>query len=64
MRTNLDCGWNKCKTQKMKNKILIVAALAIASATLLVGCISVNVNKTAPDNSGSTTNTVAPPATK
>jgi hypothetical protein len=48
----------------MKNKILTVAVLAIAITTLLAGCISVNVNKTVPDNSGSTTNMVATPATK
>jgi hypothetical protein len=32
MRTNLDCGWNKYKNQKMKNKILIGAAFVMAAA--------------------------------
>jgi FlaG/FlaF family flagellin (archaellin) len=49
---------------KMQNKIIIGTVLAIATATLLAGCISVNVNKTVPDNSGSGTNTVATPAAK
>jgi hypothetical protein len=47
MRTNLGCVGTNTKPQKMKMKILVMAAFAIASATLLAGCIDINVNKTA-----------------
>ena len=64
MRTNLDCGRNKHKTRKMKNKILIVAAFAMAAAFFLTGCIVVNVERNAPPASGASTNTAAAPVAK
>jgi len=48
----------------MKNKILIVAAFAVASVFFLTGCIVVNVERTAPANSGTSTNTAAAPVAK
>jgi len=42
----------------MKNKIIVGTVLAIAIATLLTGCISINIERAAPNNSGSVTNTV------
>ena len=64
MRTNLDCGWNKHKNQKMKNKILIGAAFVMGAAFFLTGCIVVNVEKTTPASSGIATNNAAAPAAK
>jgi len=48
----------------MNNRILIVAAFAIAAAFFLTGCIIVNVEKTAPAGSCTATNTVAMPPAK
>jgi len=48
----------------MKNKILIVAAFAMAAAFFLTGCIVVNVERNAPPASGASTNTVAAPVAK
>jgi hypothetical protein len=48
----------------MKNKIIIGTVLAIATATLLVGCININVEKTVPASSYANTNAVAAPVAK
>jgi hypothetical protein len=62
MRTNLEIGSNKPDPQKnMKNKIIIATVFAMASAFFLTGCIVVNVEKTAPSGSCTSTNAVVTP---
>jgi hypothetical protein len=59
MRTNLCNGRNQSKKTKMKNKIRLIAAFAIAATFFLTGCIVVNVEKTTPGGSCMSTNAAA-----